>query len=80
MTPLQLAGSVFAASTLLLPAATTTTVPRATTSLIALCSAAEQAPSPPRLRFSTRAGNGFAGTPGTAMPAAQRMPSMMSEV
>ncbi len=49
------------------------------TSAIAERYAASQAPSPPRLRFSTRAGLGLAGTPATGSPAAQRMPAMMSE-
>src|SRR5687767_1369851 len=37
-------------------------------------------PPPPRLRFMTFAGLAFAGTPDTVNPAAQRMPSTMSEV
>src|SRR5437879_9334233 len=46
---------------------------------MALCSAGEHAPDPPRLRFSTLAGLALAGTPGTDRPAAQRAPSRISE-
>ena len=78
MTPGQFAG-VLTACPALLPAAATTTAPAAVISATASRYAAVQAPSPPRLRFSTRAGFGLAGTPATARPAAQRMPAMMSE-
>ena len=80
MTPMQLAGELLETSVALLPAATTTTAPRAVTSLTAFWNVVPQAPVPPRLRLSTRAGVGLAGTPGMLMPAAQRMPSAMSEV
>ena len=62
-----------------LPAAATITVPAAVISSTASWYAAEQAPSPPRLRLMTRAGYGLAGAPGTERPAAHRMPAMMSE-
>ena len=80
ITPVQLAGLKPEASALLLPAATTTVAPTATTSLMANCSADRQARLPPRLMLSTLAGFGLVGTPVTARPAAQRMPSTMSLV
>ena len=81
ITPEQLAGVAPAASTLLLPAATTTTAPAATTALTALWKVLPelQTPGPPRLRLRTLAGLGLLGTPVTGSPAAQRMPSAISE-
>ncbi len=80
ITPLQFAGVKPEASELLLPAATTTTVPAASAELIAFWLAVSQGPVPPRLRFSTRAGLGLAGTPGTDPPEAQTIASAMSDV
>ncbi len=79
-TPAQLAGWAFAASTLELPAATTTVAPTAVMSLMACCCVVLHAPLPPRLRLRTAAGLGLEGTPATARPADQRIPSTMSEV
>ena len=79
ITPWQLAGVTVLKSTPSLPAATTITLFSPVTWSIADCQAALQLPGPPRLMLSTLAGVGFDGAPGTEMPAAQRMPSMMSE-
>ena len=78
MTPAQLAGAPTACP-VLLPAAATTTAPTALTLATASRYALVQPPSPVRLKFSTRAGFGLAGTPGTIRPAAHSMPAMMSE-
>src|SRR3712207_6773801 len=80
MTPAQLAGAGRAASTPRLPAATTTGTPRETASLIADCSTGGHCTSTARLRLTTVAGVGFAGTPGTAAPTAQEMPAATSEI
>ena len=79
-TPLQLAGFEFEAFWFSLPAATITEAPRLRAVSIADCVVDPQAPPPPRLRFSTSAGLALAGTPLTDPPAAQMMPSAMSEV
>jgi len=63
-----------------LPAATTTVLPLAMAMLKAFCSAALQAPVPPRLRLMTSAGFALAGTPATVPPEAQITASEMSEV
>ncbi len=80
ITPLQLAGDSLAALAFELPAATTTVDLRPRALLIAACVVAEQLPSPPRLRFSTRAGWALAGTPLTVPPEAQMIASAMSDV
>ena len=54
------------------------TVPRASTWSTTLWYATVQLPLAPRLMFSTRAGLGLSGTPGTEMPAAHNMPAWMS--
>jgi hypothetical protein len=79
MTPLQLAGLNPLASALLFPAATTMTAPAEVIALMAFWKDMLQVPDPPRLIFSTLAGLGLNGTPETDKPAAQRMPSTMSE-
>ncbi|MNN16862.1 hypothetical protein D3C81_1300160 [compost metagenome] len=76
MTPVQSAGASTAPAEL--PAAATTTTPAAFRSLTACCSMDEQLP-PPRLTLTTLAGVALAGTPGTASPPAQRMPSTVSD-
>ena len=63
-----------------LPAAATSAAPWSRAALIASCMLLLQAPGLPSDRLITLAGFGLAGTPSTATPAAQRMPSMMSEV
>jgi hypothetical protein len=61
------------------PAATTIVVPRATAASTALCMAASQGPSRPRLMLMTSAGVPLSGTPATVPPEAQVTASMMSE-
>ena len=77
-TPLQLAGSLTGPPALL-PAAATMTTPRAMISSTAAWYAALQVLPPPRLMLMTLAGLLLSGTPSMWMPAAQRMPAMMSE-
>lgn len=79
MTPSQLAGEKFAMAAPLLPALATTVAPTARASSIAPCESGLQAPALSRLTFTTFAGFALGGTPGTAWPAAQRMPSAMSD-
>ncbi len=81
MTSLQLAGAEVDTSAASFPAAATIArvTPCASTEPKTLWYAGRQGPGPPRLTLITCAGYGFAGTPGTASPAAQAMPSMMSE-
>src|SRR5688572_14769108 len=54
--------------------------PLLSASVTALCRIGEHSPGPARLRLITRAGLGLAGTPATARPLAQRMPSAMSDI
>ena len=78
-TPEQLAGVDVDRGADSLPAATTTVEPREVAKSIALANVDEQRAVPPRDRLITFAGFGLSGTPETLPPAAQMMPSEMSE-
>src|SRR6185437_4248787 len=76
-TPLQLAGEPTGPPSL--PAEATISPPLATSSVTTCCCAAVHDPVPPRLKLMICAGYGLSGTPVTCRPAAQRIPSRMSE-